>query len=791
MKTGKQVVFSPFRLDVVNRRLYRGDVVISLRPKSWTVLHYLIAHAGRCVTKDELLDAVWPETAVSDTVLKVCIGELREALGDDPKQPRFIETAHRFGYRFVAETATDTLPADLTSFIGRAREIAEAEHLLRESRLLTLTGAGGSGKTRLAAHVARQVAGDFEDGACWVELAPVSAAAGVAQTLAAALRVREQPGRPLTATLAADLRRKHVLVVLDNCEHLVDACAALVSELLQTCPRLKVLATSREPLGAGGEVTWTVPPLSLPDMEHRPRAEEIAVVESVRLFLERAWASVPEFAVTEGNASAVAQICHRLDGMPLAIELAAARVRVLSVDQIAARLDDCFHLLTGGARTELPRHQTLRAAIDWSYDLLTDNERDLLRRLSVFAGGWTLAAAEGICAGDRVAEAEILDLLSHLVDKSLVTVGERTSGIRYRLLETVRQYARAELERAGAAAAVRDRHAVYFRRFAETIEPRINTSQRADELARLDRERDNLRAALHWALEARDAETGLRVAAALFWFWLHRGHWNEGRGWFKDVLALPRVPRHAHSRAKALYGDGVLAWASGDLEAARQELTESVTLFRELGDTLALAHALHFLGSAVAGAGDHRSAWPLCEESVAIFRGQDDPFGLAVSLASLGIVRIGMGEYETARTLLDESVAQSRAIGDRWALSLPLRNLGIVALRQGDYQGASALLKESLAILQETQEKWFISRSLETLAGVTALAGDHECAARLFGAGEALREVVGASVLSFYRADYDRGVAAARAGLAPTDFDRAWAEGRALTWDQAIRYALS
>ena len=263
--TERQVFFAPFRLDIPNRRLYRGDEWIALRPKSWAVLHYLIANPGRCVTKDELLDAVWPEIAVSDTVLKVCVRELREALGDDPKQPRFIETAHRFGYRFVAEAATDNLPIDLTSFVGREREIDNVKELLSRTRLLTLTGAGGSGKTRLAAQAARATASEFDDGACWVELAALAAAPRVAQAAASALGVREQPGRPMTATLADHLRRQEMLLVLDNCEHLVEACAALAADLLQACPRLKILATSREPLGAAGEVTWAVPPLSLPE----------------------------------------------------------------------------------------------------------------------------------------------------------------------------------------------------------------------------------------------------------------------------------------------------------------------------------------------------------------------------------------------------------------------------------------------------------------------------------------------------------------------------------------------
>jgi non-specific serine/threonine protein kinase len=790
MKPDMRIFFPPFRLETADQRLCCGERVIRLRPKTFAVLHYLLQRPGRLVTKDELLDAVWPETSVSDTVLKVCIRELREALGDDPQSPRFIETAHRAGYRFIAEIRTGALPAALSSFIGREREIAEVRRLFERGRLVTLTGAGGSGKTRLAIQAAGELGDEMEDGMWWVELAALSDAGLLPQAVAAALGVREQPGRALSETLVIWLRPRNLLLLLDNCEHLIAACAGLADSLLRACPRLKVLATSREALGVNGEIVWPVPPLSLPDPGDLPSVEELMKYEAARLFVERASAASPRFALTGGNAAAVAQTCHRLDGLPLAIELAAARVKALSVEQIAARLDDCFRLLATGGRAETPRHQTLRAATDWSYDLLTPAERVLLRRLSVFAGSFALEAAEAVCADSDIAREETLDLLSRLIDKSLVDVAgaERGGEARYRLLETVRQYARERLLASDEAAATQLLHLNFFLRLAEEIEPRINTAERQQWLARLASEQGNLRAALRYGIEMKETAASLRLAGALFWFWFHRGDWSEGRGWMAEVIAGSET-RDRHL-AKALFGQGVLAWAQGDAAAARSSLEESVAIWREEEDRLGLAYALEFLGVELLRQNEHAQARALAEESIALFRQNIDRFGLASSLASLGVVAQAQADYRPARSFLEESAALFREAGDNWGLALPLRNLGIVALREGDYDRAVALLKESLIILRELGEKWFISRSLETLAVVLALQGDCERAARMFGAGEALREAIGASVLPFYRNDYERGLAAIRAGLSDEALAVAWAAGRKMTMAEAIACAL-
>jgi predicted ATPase/two-component SAPR family response regulator len=690
------------------------------------------------------------------------------------------------------ERPPGNLPLQLTSFIGRERETVEVGKLLADQRLLTLTGPGGCGKTRLALKVADDLVGRFADGVWLVELASLSDPGLAAQTVAFVLGVREQPGRPITDTLSDHLQPKKMLLVLDNCEHLVDACARLTEALLRACPNLRILATSREALGIPGETGWLVPSLSLPDPHYLPPVEELLRYEAVRLFVERAASVLPAFEPTEENAAAVVRVCRGLDGIPLAIELAAARVKVLSVEQIAKRLDDRFRLLAAGSRTALPRQRTLRAAIDWSHELLSDKERVLFRRLAVFAGGFTLGAAEAVCVGEDLEEDEVLDLLAHLVDKSLVVVQERGGEAGYRLLETVRQYGWAKLKESGEAEVVRRGHASFFLARAEEaepkIEPNINIADRRPWLERLEIEHDNLRAALRWALES-SPETGLRLAGALYWLWYHRGYLSEGRGWFERALAEAPVARTA-ARAKALYYAGYLAWAQGDHPAARSRLEESVEIWRELGGGQGdLAHALWILGLEMLTRGEPAVARSLAEESVQIFRTIGDEFGLSISLANLGAIVLNQGDHALASSVLEESVAISREVGDDWMLSLPLRILGVAAFRRGDHDRAVALIKESLALLRELGDKLYTSRGLECLAAVVSIQGDYGRAARLFGAGEALREAIGASVL-FYLVDYDRAVAAARDALGEEALATAWAQGREMTLDQAVAYAL-
>ncbi|MCI0354796.1 MAG: AfsR/SARP family transcriptional regulator, partial [Acidobacteria bacterium] len=452
-------------------------------------------------------------------------------------------------------TRRHNLPIPLTSFIGRVHEQAEVQRLLTTTRLLTLAGPGGCGKSRLALVVAADQVADYPDGAWLVELAALADPLLLPQAVATTLDVREEPQRPLIATLTNALQSRVLLLVLDNCEHLIDACAHLVQTLLGACPQLQILATSREALGLAGETVWPVPPLSLPDSRHLPSIEWLGQAEAIQLFVERAGAALPTFALTDENAPAVAQVCQRLDGMPLAIELAAARVKVLTVPQIAARLDDCFKLLAAGSRTIVSRHQTLRAAIDWSYELLSEQERVLFQRLAVFEGGFTLEATEGVCAGRGIEPDDILELLSHLVDKSLVVVGTQQQGreARYRLLETIRQYARDKLLGSAEAEIIRQQHAAYYLTLAEQAELKLQGLEQLAWLDRLEVEHDNLRAALRWSqAEAQAGETGLRLAGTLGLFWYLHGHWSEGRGWLESMLTQTEGLGRTPARATAL-----------------------------------------------------------------------------------------------------------------------------------------------------------------------------------------------------------------------------------------------
>jgi predicted ATPase/class 3 adenylate cyclase len=655
------------------------------------------------------------------------------------------------------------LPIQLTSFIGREHDIAAVMRLLATTRLLTLTGPGGTGKTRLALQVATEMLTHFPDGVWLVELAPVSNPVLVPQTLATTLRLSEESGRPLLTTLTNHLRAKHSLLVLDNCEHLIEACAQLCETLLRACPNLNILATSREPLGIAGETTFLVPSLSLPDMRHAPSVEGLTQYESVRLFVDRAAAAMPDFIVTRQNALSVAQVCLRLDGMPLAIELAAARVKMLTVEQIATRLQDRFRLLLGGNRTALPRHQTLSALIDWSYDLLSEPERALLRRLSVFAGGWTLEAAEAVCVGERNDGYNILDLLTQLVNKSLV-VAEREQGreARYHLLETIRQYAKEKLLEVREEANVRNGHLQFFLKWAEETEPKLHGAQQIVWLDRLEAEHDNLRAAWEWSRADRASEEqGLRLADALLWFWYIRNAISEGRSWLEDALSRGRASERTTARAKALYAAGALGYKQADYPRARGELEESITLFREAGPEgrRGLAYALIMLGELAEYQGDMGQPPSLFQEGAALFRDQGDKWGLALSLHGLGVTRnpthlgalslrwSGLTTQATddlapARSLYEESLALFRELEDKWAQTMPLGSLGNVAFCQGDRVMGRALFEESLAIQREFRDKLGVAWSLFFLGHAALDQDDYERAATLYEESQALyREI--------------------------------------------------
>src|SRR5215216_666932 len=524
---------------------------------------------------------------------------------------------------------THNLPIQLTSFIGREKEIVEVKRELLGDRFVTLTGPGGTGKTRLALQVGAELLELFPDGVWLVELASLSDSILVPQTVAAVLGIRESAGRPILTLLTDYLRNKELLLILDNCEHLLSSSAQLVTSLLQACPYLCILATSRESLNIPGEFSFRVPSLSIPEMRHLPSLAELTQYESVQLFIERAEIMQPGFALTDTNAPAITQICQRLDGIPLAIELAVARVKVMPLEQVTARLDNRFRLLTGGSRTALPRHQTLRALIDWSHDLLSKAERTLLRRLSVFAGGWTLEAAEAICAGERLERDEVLDLLTQLVNKSLVISDhESEAEARYRLLETIRQYARERLVEAGGGEKVRDRHLAYYLKFAERTEPELRGPHQIAWLDRLEKEVDNLRAALEWALDV-NVEAGLRMASALLWFWHIRSGKSEGIDWLERALSAavrewdsaPLPPTRALIRGKALNAVGSLMVMHGSSERGRELSEESLELHQKLGSSgqQGIAYALWNLAQAAANDEDIERAKTLSEKSLRLF----------------------------------------------------------------------------------------------------------------------------------------------------------------------------
>ena len=628
------------------------------------------------------------------------------------------------------------LPIPLSSFVGRTRETAEVKSLLATTRVMTLIGAGGSGKTRLAIQAASDLVDSFKDGVWWVELAALTDGALVAQAIAKTLGVREwEESQPIDVTLVDHLRSRQILLVLDNCEHLVAACAQLAGQFLSACPDLKVLATSREALGIPGEVAWRIPTLSLPRPEQSSFVDRTMEYEGTRLFVERATAANRDFALTDETVSAVVQVCRRLDGMPLAIELAAARITSLSVHEIAERLDDRFKLLTLSTRAALPRQQTLRASIDWSHDLLPEPERVLFRRLSVFAGGWTLRAAEVICAGDMIQHDQVLDLLARLVGKSLVLLNTRGNATRYYMLETIRQYALEKLSNSGETEKLGDRHLDYFVTLAEEAEPYLTSANRGTWLDRLESEHDNLHAALEWSrADSARREKLLRLAGALFEFWSERSYLTEGRKWLTEALERADSTVASSARAKGLYGAAFLARSQGDVDLARDLHDQSVTLWRALGAAgkHGLAHALVAQGWVERDQGHPAIARSLTEESVALFRELGDPWGLAHALNNLGMAIRDQEDYDLARALMEESAAIWRELGDEAGVASAINHSGLVAYRRGDYGAASLLFEDALKIRQELGEKQGIAYSLSNLGLMALNLGDYARAKSLF-----------------------------------------------------------
>ena len=741
------------------------------------------------------------------------------------------------------------LPFPRNPLLGREHEMAVARDLLMRDdvSLLTVTGSGGSGKSRLALQVALEVQEHFKDGAFMVSLAPITSAGLVASAIARAVDVRETPGsRPLADSLKDYLREKEMLLLIDNFEHLVSA-APLVGELLEANPRLKVLATSRTSLRLRGERVLPVPPLALPDLAHLPAPQDLLRYAAVNLFIQRASGIRPDFALTEENAADVAAICVRLDGLPLAIELAAARIKVLPPHALLPRLEKRFEVLRGGTRDLPERQQALRSAIDWSYDLLEPRAQTLFRRLAVFAGGWTLEAADGICNIDHDLGTDVLDGLDVLIDNSLITEAEAAGEApRFAMLETLREYALTRWPGApsGEGDALRRRHADFFIALAERAEPYLTSGGRGPWLAQLEVEDDNLRAALAWSDAASgEQERELRLAAALGWFWYHGGHLREGRDWIEQALGRAEKPPRTAVGAKGLYNSGGLAHALGDYAAARSRLEEAASLCREIGDRPGLAIALTYLGilelsqgnpkaaraclteslgilreygtpwwqalslwrlgDAVLGSGDAPATRSLYEESLALFRSVGDPWGTAFALNSLGRLAAIEGRNAAARSLYSESKGLFRQVGDKWGRGTELFGEGFAALHEGAYEDAEALFDEHVCLWRELGNRAGVARSLMGFAALALAFSQTKSSsapdearvkqarrgAVLLAASDGLAKAQGVRLLPWDQGEFDHWLAAAHAQLDDAAFAAAWAEGRAMTLEQALALA--
>lgn len=678
-----------------------------------------------------------------------------------------------------------TLAMPLTAFIGRERELTEAAQLLHESRLLTLCGAGGSGKTRLALELARRVAPEFADGVTWVDLAPLEDPSVVPQQVATALGIRDEGSGDTADVILAFLRGRAVLLVLDNCEHLVQGVAPFAERLLQSCPGLTILATSREPLAIGGERAWLIPPLALP-AAFAPLAE-VATAEAVLLFASRARDVLPAFAVTEANAGAVVEICRRLDGIPLALELAAARVRALGPEQIARRLDDVFGLLTTGGRTALPRHRTLRAALEWSIRLLSEPEQALLRRLGIFAGGFTLEAVEAVCAGEPVPEGQVLDVLTQLVDRSMVVVRERETSARYFLLETVRQYARERLEEAGEGERLAEAHALHLNTEVATWAPRLLTAERPACMARLDADVDNIRQALRWTREHRPF-VHVELCGGLCWYWFSSRHWSEGRRWMEEALRLPEAGEPTPARGALLFALGVLAALQGDTARALETLRPSVELAVARGDHSAEAWGNVMLGQTIAASGG-AEGYELCARAGTWFASAGETYGSWIAELILGAYAIAAGRLEEALAHAESAVGVALDFGLDREIAIARQSVAYVLFDQGRSAEATALAQASLTGLRQDPSFLFLARGIE-LSGMGACAlGRWREGVALFGAAEALRETIGARHYHIDRERYEPRLAAAREALGAAAFEQAKAEGRALPVEVAIERA--
>ena len=744
------------------------------------------AHGGQVLLSQAVVDCVL--TALPPAVSLRDLGKVR--LRDLARPEHVYQLAHpdlrqNFPALRSLEATPNNLPQQVTSFVGRVREMAEVKQWLGNTRLLTLLVVGGIGKKRLSLQVAVEVVDEYADGVWFVELAPVADARQVVQAVASVLGVKEEPGRPLVEVLVTQVQDRQQLLLLDNCEHLVSACAELVNVLFQAAPQLRVLATSREPLHVVGETNYQVPPLSVPDPSMKQGPGVLTESEAMHLFIERARAVQPRFVPTHQNAEQVAAICQRLDGIPLALELAAARMRALAVAEIAARLSDRFRLLTGGAETVLPRQQTLRACIDWSYELLSGTERALLSRLSVFAGGFTLAAAEAVGAGREIEHAHVFDLLAQLVDKSLVEIDAGTG--RYRLLETVRQYAQERLNEAGDGEEVRARHVDFFLALAEETAPDLVGPEPAQSLMRLADERENLLLAhRHCANGADGAEKGLRLAHALTHLWHANGRMELGFSMTVEALTCAGSAASERLRGKVLGDAAYLSCLLGRYAETTAYAQEKLAIARTAADAKGASVAHYWLGAASMAEGDRPAARRHLEDAVALSRELGHGGSLAGALSGLADVIRADGELDTARSLYREALELFREAGERSSVAITLINLAIVAIASADHARARELLREAATITAEIRSKRVEQLVLEILAQLWASVGEWARATHLDAAAAARLAEMGLRRSPVDEQSRAQMMAKARNALGEAGFATAQSSGRAASFEETL-----
>jgi predicted ATPase/DNA-binding CsgD family transcriptional regulator len=680
------------------------------------------------------------------------------------------------------------LPLQLTTFVGRGNELAELQRLLVRKRCVTLTAVGGAGKTRLALEVANRALDAYPDGAWLVDLTPLKDGHLVARVFGSTLGVHERPRQPIAATLLEHLRRRHSLLVVDNCEHVIAACAVLVDTILRSCSGVTVLATSREPLRVSGETVWRVASLAVPDPRALIDLGELAQYEAVGLFLDRAELAAPGFEINAENASAVAQLCRRLDGIPLAIELAAARAGSMSPDQILNRLENRFELLTGGSRAGPARHRTLQSALDWSHDLLGDDERTLFRRLSVFAGSFSLEAVEHVCSDHDLGVDAIAGLLGSLVDKSLVVAStEGSEPIRFRMLETLQQYGRERLTEHSEVERLNRSHSEFFVSFAQEASPRLRGREQQVWHARLAQDASNLRSALQWT-GGHEPDANLRLIIALTGFWYLDGLVEEGDGWLERALGSYSVRNRL--RAEALARGGLVSYWRDDIDSASARWHECLDIYRELDDREGVGQGLRWVGELKEWQGDLAEARSCFDSSLAIAREAEDEASVADILRQLGRLAMKEGDHEKARTCLEDSLRYHKRIGDNRLANIALGYLGLNAIDRGDFVAARSHLEEGLATARVLDFTIGLATPLMYFAALAAAEGHPSRALRLSGASDALAASVGGVATQLTRPLVERWLDKSRQDLGPRRSAAYCAEGRAMSRERAIAYAL-